>query len=248
MIVSAPTSRRKKPKRNFFDTAKAVLTNPKEFFAEEREKKHHWKELLMYLGIFSILASVFLTPKRAQQIENLLLKQPLPFDVSLNLTVGAAIAFFIGNIILLVLLTSMKYWIAHWFVRMYNPKATLKKTYAQLTYGGTPGWLAIPFFIVGWAMLFLAIEQRHFIFWFGAIICLIVWLCLEGYSIFMRVYALAHVQKITKTQAFLSAYVWGLLSYLVILGIIELILITVILLIFVATGVIDPAALAAYGT
>lgn len=248
MTVSRPTSKRRSTRRSsFLRIVRTVLTKPKDFFSREERRSHAWKELLLYLGIFAVLASLFFTPRRMDQTRELLLKQPLPLDISFNVTIGAAILFFIGNAVLLIILTSFKYWIVHKYVRLYNKEAPFKKTYAELTYGGTPGWIAIPFFILALTMTIIAIEHEHFLFWITAAVCAACWLTLEGYSIYLRVYALSRVQKITKVQAFLCAYVWGLSTYLVVLFLIELALIAATLIILVLAGAITPEQLMAIG-
>lgn len=222
--------------------AQDVLFNPEQFIARERKERHRWKEILIYLLVFAVIGSLFLTKKRLGQLENILAEAGLPVAFP-ELNLWWLILFGVLNIGLLFALTSLKYYLAHYFITKYNPKAAWKNTYAELTYGGTPGWLAIPFFLLGTGLVAAAVAQGGIWQWIGGVSSLLAWLGLEGYSIYLRVYALAEVQRITRKQALLSVYVWGLLAYLLVMVVLEFILIFMLILLLLATGAMSMDAL-----
>ncbi|MBD3209607.1 YIP1 family protein [Candidatus Woesearchaeota archaeon] len=227
----------------FLPTAKDVLVKPESFFKEELRRINQWQQPVTYL-LFMVIIGAFFMSNQAK----LFLKE-LTYGIVESLgienvfvsytpsTLGIAFLFLL-LVVVLLLATSFKYWVAHWYVKLWNKKAKFQNTYAVLTYGGTPGWLAMPFSALFLYLLYKAITTGSSVTWLLSFLSFAVWAGLEGYSIYLRIYALVRIQKITKLQAVLSVYVLGLLTYLVGLVIIEFVVVTIVLLLLMAIGVV----------
>jgi hypothetical protein len=229
--------------KSLFPTVKKVLIKPEVFFEKDIAQINRWQQPIMYLLFFSIIGAFFMSGQtmeffkeftfalmEALQLEN--------FFVGFTPSALGIAGLFILLVIILLLATSLKYWIAHWFIKIWNKKASFKYTYAILTYGGTPGWLAMPFSALFFYFLYKATVMHSSIDWLLTMLSLTIWLGLEGYSIYLRVFALAKKQKISKVQAVISVYVLGLLAYLFIVMIIEFVLLFIVFLTLRVIGII----------
>lgn len=213
----------------FLPTLKQVLIKPEDFFDRDIRRMQRWAQPISYLLVFTVIIAFFFS----SNVKKLFLAfaesiiKALGVDyllLSYEPTMWSIAGLFLLLVIVLMLATSFKYWVAHWYVRIWNKKATFKHTYAVLTYGGTPGWIAMPFFTLTMYFLYMAYFNGGPSNWLLTFLSAAVWLTLEGYSIYLRVYALAKVQKITKLQAALSVYVLGLITYFVGVIVIEVLL------------------------
>lgn len=223
----------------FLTTAKRVLTKPGSFFSKDVKRVKRWKDPVTYLFVFTIIGAFFLIYDKTDVVSRLSAKVMEPLGLSapsFQLGFWEQLLLYVAVLLFLFLFTNLKYWIAHWFVALWNRRAEFKRTYAVLTYGGTPGWLAMPFFLLATVTGAAALSGGGVVLWVVAGIGGSCWLALEGYSIYLRIYGLAKNQRITKWQAFLSVYVLGLLAYLVILVIVEAVLVLILLLALYAAG------------
>ncbi|MBN1275831.1 YIP1 family protein [Candidatus Woesearchaeota archaeon] len=227
----------------FFPTAKRVLVKPEEFFDKDLSGIRRWQQPIMYLFFLTIIGSFFIS----KQVK-LFFKQATDmavqffgieeFTLGLPASAPAIAGLFLLLVFVLLLATSFKYWVAHWYIKLWNPEATFKRTYAVLTYGGTPGWLAMPFSWLALYLFYESVKKGDPANWLLTILATIVWIGFEGYSIYLRIYALAKVQHVKKWQAVLSVYVFGLLTYLVGVLVIEFIIVSLVLLLLLAFGVL----------
>jgi len=224
---------------SFLATAKRVLTKPDSFFTKDVKRVKRWKDPVTYLFVFTLLGAFFLIYDKTDVVSRLSAKVMEPFGLSapsLQLGLWEQLLLYVAVLLFLFLFTNLKYWVAHWFVIIWNRKAEFKRTYAVLTYGGTPGWLAMPFFLLATVTGALALSRGGVALWVVAVLGASCWLALEGYSIYLRIYGLAENQSITRWQAFLSVYVLGLLAYLVVLVVVEAVLVLILLLALYAGG------------
>ncbi|MFP4524454.1 MAG: YIP1 family protein [Candidatus Woesearchaeota archaeon] len=224
---------------SFLATAKRVLTTPRKFFTKDVKRVKRWKDPATYLFVFTLLGAFFLIYDKTDVVSRIADRVMEPLGLaspSFQLGFWEQLLLYLAVFLFLFLFTNLKYWIAHWFVIIWNREAEFKRTYAVLTYGGTPGWLAMPFFLLATVTGAMAVSRGAVALWVVAVIAGLCWLALEGYSIYLRIYGLAQNQRITKWQAFLSVYVLGLLAYLVILVVFEAVLVLVLLLALHAAG------------
>lgn len=231
----------------FFPTAKKVLIKPGDFFEKDISLLSRWAQTTAYLFFLTLIGAFFISnqPKNAFKeftftiVETFGLQDYfVGYSAS---TIGIAFLF-IALVIVLLLATSFKYWVAHWYVRLWNKQATFQYTYAVLTYGGTPGWLAMPFSVLFFYLLYQATTTHAGTTWLLAILSFVVWMAFEGYSIYLRIYALAKVQKITRKQAVLSVYVLGLLTYLVGIVVIEFVVLFLLFGVLSLFGIVPTVA------
>ena len=224
---------------SFLATAKRVLTRPGSFFSKDVKRVKRWKDPITYLFVFTIIGAFFLIYDKADILSHITERVMRPFGFAppaVSLEVGGQVLLYLAVLLFLFLFTNLKYWIAHWFVVIWNREARFKRTYAILTYGGTPGWLAMPFFLLASALFAGAASKGGPTLWVTAAISALCWAALEGYSIYLRIYGLAKNQRITKWQAFLSIYILGLAAYLIILVAVEAILVLLLLSILFLLG------------
>lgn len=223
-------------------TAKDVLTKPKSFFVKNSPHLQDWKKALLYLSVFSFLVTILMMINNqsflhtiADYLENtgIIASGSLDFKVGLF---GLIIMYIVMSIFL-VLSTTLKYWVSHWYTKIFNQKATFKETYAVLTYGGTPGWIASPFFVGAGALFVLATKMSTWLL-VPALLLGASYLCLELYGMYIRVIALARVQEIKPIEAVLALYIFGVPTFLIMLFVVEFIIIFLLTLLMVATGLI----------
>lgn len=231
----------------FLPAVKQVLIKPEDFFEKDIKRINRWAQPITYLFFLTVIGAFFISNQPKNFFKELTFKVVETFGLQEYFVGYEAstinIAFlFIVLVIVLLLATSFKYWVVHWYVRIWNKKATFKHTYVVLTYGGTPGWLAMPFSALFFYFLYQALTTQAATSWIFTILSLVVWAGLEGYSIYLRIYALAKIQNITKRQAVLSVYVFGLLTYLVGVVVIEFVVILLIFFVLVLLGVMPTAA------
>ena len=231
----------------FLPDARDVLTKPEEFFKKDVERIKRWAQPITYLFFLTLIGAFFISDRVKYLLKQLTQRaiDELGLQGALAGYTPSALGIaglFLLLVIVLLLATSFKYWVAHLYVRLWNKKATFKKTYVILTYGGTPGWLAMPFSALFIYFLYKSLITGGTANWLLTIFSLTVWAGLEGYSIYLRIYALARIQGITKWQAVLAVYVLGLITYLVGVMIIEFIIIFAVLLVLAAIGVMPIGA------
>ena len=215
----------------FLPTAKEVFAHPKDFFEKDFHKINYWKKHLTYLLVMTIIGALFLILKQPEHALNnftgdVLAKLGLP-QTTINLDVSAAALFaiYLGTVVLLMFITSLKYWVTHWYIKAWNHKAKLKETYAVMTYGGTPGWLGMPFTALFGIFLYLAIKNgMTWSYLISMLVCLIFWIALEGYSMYLRTYAMSRIQGVKYWQAFISIYILGFFTFLIVVVVLEAVL------------------------
>lgn len=199
----------------FFRTLFTVISQPKTFFSTAYKDVLEWKHVLRYLVIFTFIAGIFTTINvtdlwsRIVSLPELSVLGELP---TLDIGLFGLFILYVVFVFLLLGLTALKYYLAHFFLKLYNKKIKLKETYALLTYGGTHGWVAMPLFFVGGLFLFVGS-------WWTVLSILLI-LCalgLEGYTMYLRITALARKHNISVINVFLSVYVWSLSIYMIIM-------------------------------
>lgn len=223
-------------------TAKDILTQPKNFFVKNSKQFDDWKKPLIYLTVFSFLVGIIMMLNNNKFLKAIAEKLEQAGAIpqgSLDVQIGIAgiIVLYLVLVVLVVLSTTLKYWVVHWFTRIFNKKAKFIHSYAVLTYGGTPGWIAMPFFAGTSALVVLALKRSPW-WWIGAILLGLAYAFFELYGMYIRVIALSHVQEINTLQAILALYIFGVPVFLIMLLIAEFIVVFTLTLFMVGTGLI----------
>lgn len=209
---------------------KEVLLTPNKFFKRiEKDKK--FSRHLIFLVVLVFFIMLFLTYTYIQQINQYITAFADQLGVGhiieqipLNLTTYAI--FYFSLAIIFILLSFMRYWITHWFVLLFNGKKPYRETYKAMVYGRSPEYITAPL-LLGLILLFPFIANPLAIA--AIVVIAIPFLALSIYQIYIKTIGLASLQKISKLKSFLSIYVLGFITQLLIVGVIE-----VILLLFLA--------------
>ncbi len=216
------------------EEVKGVLLNPKNFF-KKIEKDKTFSKHFVFLVILVFFVMLFLTYTYIQQINQYIniFAQQLGIEhiigqIPLNLTTYAI--FYFSLAFIFILLSFLRYWITHWFVLLFKGKRPYRETYKAMVYGKAPEYITAPLFL---ALLLLLPFITNPIAIVAMVIIAIPFIALSIYQIYIKTIGLAKLQKISNLKSFLSIYVLGFITQLLIVGVIELILLLILAFVYI---------------
>lgn len=205
------------------EAARAVLTRPRHLFARLRRERGV-RGPLIYLVALTAAALVFLTLYYLRELGELL----RPYGITLGRDVRTYALLFATLLVVMVLLSALRYSLTHLFVRAFNAKARYDATISALTYTLTPSYIAAPLFVAAAFALPYARLSGAVWAWTAFIICAAGFALASAYEIYVRVLSLMHVQGLHWWQSALCIYVLGLGAQILVVALVEAALLMVI--------------------
>ncbi|MGM5488950.1 MAG: YIP1 family protein [Nanobdellota archaeon] len=198
-----------------------ILLKPREAFVRIHKEKG-LKQTSIFLVSLVLFVLLFLTYSYLTQINAYL--SAMGFGITI--TPKVYIISYLGLSIFFIGMAYLRYWIIHWFVRLFKGPYGYAETCKALVYGRAPEYFSAPLFLG----IVLLMPLRNQYLWLIVLLGLL-FVGISLYQVVLRTGALAEFQKLSKTKAFLSIYVLGFVVQLLILVVIEfLLLIPVVLL------------------
>lgn len=193
--------------KDLISKSKKVLVTPKDFFNSIKKEKGLWKPL-KYLILFLLLTQLFLV---FHYFENVLGM----FEINIDLSLTNYIIMYLVTTIMVFVISFIRPAITNVFIRMFSDENKLEDTYKAMIYGLTPDYLATPFFVI--TMIFISatvwLENPFWMVLF--IISSLITLVAAGYTLYLRVYGVANLHKISWIVAFLCIYVFPVILIII---------------------------------
>ncbi|MBN2457787.1 YIP1 family protein [Candidatus Woesearchaeota archaeon] len=202
--------------RRLWRTSRQVMISPKRFFASIKKEKGI-RHSFTFLTALVLVTFVFLTYHYIEQLNNYLsifdrwLNISLPVEIPLNVTNYALL--YIIFCITFLLLTFVRYWLTHIWVRVFRGKHGYSETYKAMSYSNTPDYISVPFLVASAIILPFAIEKNSIALILLSVIFLVITLVLSIYQMYIKTLGLSHLQGISKAKAFISIYILGFATY-----------------------------------
>lgn len=215
--------------------AKEVLFRTEDFFRKaktERGIKHAFLYLVILTFTFMLFTTYYYLDKFAVFSQYIGEITGLPVNTGLfQLNFQTFIIFYVLLAIFTVLFAFARYWIVHFFIRLFKKKASYEETYRALSYSTAPGYAGAPF-LIAWILLLPFLNN-----WWAWIIfvpSLIIYIGLELYSLYVRSKAVSVTHSMHMLLSFTCIYILGTLGFLIALIILEIIIIVPLVLLFYA--------------
>lgn len=196
------------------------------FFSVKKEKSFKTQTIFLVSVVFFIF--LFLTYNYIQQINRMLELTAQYFGISIidkiPLTFQTYLIFYLSLVVLYLLLAFLRYWVTHWFVLLFKGKGGYRETYKAMVYTRAPEFFSAPMLLLTTAFLPVAISAGKPLLWLAWGLFLITFLCLSIYQIYLRTKGLAKIQNLSYLESFLSIYILGQITQLVIIFTVEAIL------------------------
>lgn len=216
-------------------TLKHILTEPSDFFHNIKSRKGIKKPFyfLIFLTLFTMM---FLTYYYIDALNNIFLSFYEAFGIreGFRIEFSAAIYlivyFSLG--IIFILTFFLRSWLTHFWICVFKGKNKVRKeqkcsydrTYSAMSYASAPDYIAAPFFVALFFLYQPAFGKGVILFLILFFICAIVFVSASGYQIYIKTTALSKMQDLSKTKAFIAVYVLGVISYFLVILLIEIIL------------------------
>jgi hypothetical protein len=228
---------------SFLKTVKHILYKPKDFF-EESKKIKGFREPVKFLIIFTLIVLLFLTFYYINNINQYTsavskitgMEEP---SITVELNLVNYLIIYVIYALLMIGFSFVKYWVVHFYVKLFNRKAEYADSYKALTYSFTPGYISMIFFVLAFFALLLAQKTGSWLVWVLFAILSILFIILELYSIYLRCMAMNKIQGISLFKSFLCIYLFGLPTFIIVIFILELILFFLVFGFLFATGILD---------
>jgi len=194
--------------KNFARKVKHVLVSPSNFF-EKVKKEKGLKHPIRYLVVFLLITQLFMV---FYYFKHTFAK----FGFNVNLSLATYILVYILTTIFTLFISFIRPALTNFFIRMFSDDNKFEDTYKAMIYGLTPDYLATPFFVITMIFLSATILLKNNLLLVVFIIAAIITLIAAIYSLYLRIYGVAKLHKISMLKSFLCIYIFPLLLIIVI--------------------------------
>ncbi len=203
----------------------SVLLNKKNFFKKVKREKTI-KKAFVYFFVLTAIILIILTNNYVSNLSEFLNHLYTTtglemFNVDLQVTPFIFIIFYVYFLITMTLLAFGRYFLVHLTVRLFKNDVSYKDTYNSLCYSITPGYVAVPFFVVGVLLLFTSLKPL-------AYLSFLIYISLEIYSLYIRSKGLAEVHDLSFWRGFSCLYIYSNILLLVITILLVLLILALI--------------------
>ncbi|MFT4311081.1 MAG: hypothetical protein ACMXX7_00470 [Candidatus Woesearchaeota archaeon] len=219
--------------KEFYNNFKAALLGDKNFYSK-LEKEKSLKKGFVYFVVLTFFFLIISTQRYLVNF-NTFLKDLYEstgielFNLYIPMHMNTIILFYVSVFSLMIILSFARFGLVHLFIKIFNKKAKYKDTYNSLSFSITPGYVGVPFLVVG---LGLMAFTKGYLFVLG-IISMIAYVLIEIYAFYIRAKALSDTQKISLFKSFLAIYVFSPITLLLIIATIQVIILTIYFLLLI---------------
>jgi hypothetical protein len=221
--------------KDFFHIVSNVIFKPGEFF--KKIEREGIKRPFTYLILFAVFTQFFI-------VWNFLSNHyQFPYEKFNLPAVNLEIAFtwqnfllvYVAAIVWVVFFSFFRPAITHFFVKLYNRKATYKNTYKAVVYSDTPCYLVTPFYLIAVALLFVMLFTglKGWLLVLFIVSCFF-WIGSDIYGIYLKLLAFKKLHGISMWRGFLCLYVFTWVVLIAVIFVFDLIAI----LIMMSTGML----------
>jgi len=201
--------------KTILKTIDDIMFRPKHFF--DHLHTHGIKEPLKFLVIVSLFTQFFLIYYVLSSEIIIPIKYfGLNYTISLERTLFTFLILYAAAVIWTIFFNFLWPLLSHFFIKLFNRRATYKNTYKSLIYGNTPNYIAVPFFLIIVALGFSMLVINKPILLILLVISLAIWIGAECYSVVLRLMFISQTQKISIWKSLLCVYVFPMIILFII--------------------------------
>lgn len=189
--------------KSFETKVKEILLNPSSFFKKAKKEQgiHH---PIRFLIVFLLITQIFIV---FYYFKNVFTQYGWNFQLSITNYILVYIVLTVFTLIISFIRPAL----TNFFIRWFSKENKFEDTYKAMIYGLTPDYIATPFLII--TMIFLSATILLQNNWYLVIFIISAFITLVAafYTLYLRMYGVSKLHKISMWKAFLCIYIFPVL-------------------------------------